>query len=136
MNDRFTLPDWSAFAALDDSDVMGGAPYVLEVTSPGVDRPLTQRRHWLRARGRLVVVTLADGGTVTGRLTAADDDGLVVDDRTLAWDDVRRGKVEVEFNRVEDAVLDDLDGADDDTDDDTDDDDADDDGTDTDGKEA
>jgi ribosome maturation factor RimP len=84
---------------LDDSDAMGGTPYVLEVTSPGVDRPLSERRHWLRARGRLVRVTLRDGGSVAGRLTAAGDEGLVVDGRTVVWEDVVRGRVEVEFSR-------------------------------------
>jgi len=88
---------------LDDSDAMGGTPYVLEVTSPGVDRPLTERRHWLRARGRLVRVTLRDGGALTGRLTDAGDEGLVVDGRPVVWDDVTRGRVEVEFNRPDDA---------------------------------
>ena len=84
---------------LDDSDAMGGAPYVLEVTSPGVNRPLTERRHWLRARGRLVRVTLRAGGTHTGRLTEVTDDGVVVDGRTVVWDDAARGRVEVEFSR-------------------------------------
>ena len=84
---------------LDDSDAMGGAPYVLEVTSPGVDRPLTERRHWLRARGRLVHVTLRAGGTHRGRLTEVSDEGVVVDGRTVVWDDAARGRVEVEFNR-------------------------------------
>src|SRR3982751_6230174 len=51
--------------ALDSSDVMGGQPYVLEVTSPGTDRPLTEPRHWRRAVGRLVKVDLADGSTRT-----------------------------------------------------------------------
>ncbi|HYZ57205.1 MAG TPA: ribosome maturation factor RimP, partial [Streptosporangiaceae bacterium] len=36
---------------LDASDVMGEMPYTLEVSSPGVDRPLTQPRHWQRAVG-------------------------------------------------------------------------------------
>src|SRR6202041_124242 len=46
---------------LDDSGVMGEAAYTLEVSSPGVDRPLTEARHWRRARGRLVRVPLAPG---------------------------------------------------------------------------
>jgi ribosome maturation factor RimP len=83
---------------LDDSDAMGSTPYVLEVTSPGVDRPLTERRHWLRARGRLVRVTLRAGGTHTGRLTEVNDEGVVVDGRTVVWGDASRGRVEVEFN--------------------------------------
>jgi len=102
-------------AALDTSDVMGGTPYVLEVSSPGVDRPLTERRHWSRARGRLVNARLADGTEATGRLTAVDDDGIELEGRRLAWADVGRGRVEIEFARLDDAADDvPLDGAPDD----------------------
>ena len=83
---------------LDDADAMGGGPYTLEVSSPGVDRPLAQRRHWARARGRLVRVVLRDGGARTGRLTEVDDDGIAVDGVQLAWTDIARGAVEVEFS--------------------------------------
>src|SRR3954470_22839293 len=62
---------------LDETDAMGGSAYTLEVTSPGVDRPLTERRHWSRARGRLVRVVLRDGGTRTGRLEEVGDPGVV-----------------------------------------------------------
>ena len=87
-------------AALDDADLMGGAAYVLVVSSPGVGRPLTERRHWARARGRMVVVGVRDGGAVRGRLAEVDDEGLTFDDgRRLCWAEVDRGRVEVEFNR-------------------------------------
>ena len=87
-------------AALDTSDVMGGAPYVLEVSSPGVDRPLVERRHWSRARGRLVRVALVDGGSARGRLAGVDDAGLQLDGgQRLDWDVVGSGRVEVEFSR-------------------------------------
>ena len=90
--------------ALDESNVMGGAPYVLEVTSPGVDRPLTEPRHWRRATARLVKATLADGTTVLGRITAADDDSVTLDvegkARRLEWAAVTSGRVQVEFNRT------------------------------------
>jgi len=84
-------------AVLDDSDVMGTQPYVLEVSSPGVDRPLTERRHWLRARRRLVVASLADGTKLEGRLAAVDEAGITLDDRVLAWAEIRNGRVQVEF---------------------------------------
>ncbi|GGQ38007.1 ribosome maturation factor RimP [Actinomadura coerulea] len=64
---------------LDGSDVMGSSPYVLEVTSPGVDRPLTEPRHWRRAVGRLVVAPLAEGGQIEGRVVAADDEAVEID---------------------------------------------------------
>jgi ribosome maturation factor RimP len=96
--------------ALDDSDALGGSPYVLEVTSPGVDRPLTERRHWSRARGRLVVATVTDAGDrghapseVTGRVVAVTDDGVTLDTegdhRLLPWPTLGKGAVQVEFNR-------------------------------------
>lgn len=80
-----------------------GASYVLEVSSPGVDRPLTELRHWRRNVGRLVLVTRREGEPVTGRLTAADDDGVTLDDATrFAYDDLTRGSVQVEFTRKND----------------------------------
>jgi ribosome maturation factor RimP len=91
--------------ALDDLDVMGNAPYVLEVTSPGVDRPLTEPRHWRRATGRLVRTALADGGQVEGRVVAADDDAVVLEvagrRRRFGHAELGRGRVQVEFRRPE-----------------------------------
>ena len=91
-------------AVLDEQDLVAGA-YVLEVTSPGVDRPLTQPRHWRRAAGRLVEVTV-DGATLTGRVVAADDDGVQLsgsdEPRRVAWSQLGPGRVQVEFNRTSD----------------------------------
>lgn len=93
--------------ALDASDALGDAPYVLEVTSPGVDRPLTLPRHWRRAVGRLVTCALEDGTTLSGRVTAADDVEAVLDvDGTavaVPFSDVRRAQVDIEWSRP-DAV--------------------------------
>jgi ribosome maturation factor RimP len=95
-------------AALDDSDVMGGSPYVLEVTSPGVDRPLTEPRHWRRAQSRLVEATLADQATLTGRVVDAGDDGVLLDvageQRMVPWPELASGRVQVEFNRPADVA--------------------------------
>ncbi|WP_436777696.1 ribosome maturation factor RimP [Yinghuangia sp. YIM S09857] len=89
--------------ALDASDVMGSQPYVLEVTTPGVDRPLTAERHWRRSVGRLVEVQLVEGGKVTGRVKAADADGVDLDvdgtTRRVAYADVAKAAVQIEFNR-------------------------------------
>ncbi len=97
--------------ALDASDAMGADAYTLEVTSPGIDRPLTLPRHWRRNVGRRVRVVLTDGTTWDGRIRGADDDALVVaaDERGTAetaerrtpWSDVVRGEVQVEFKRPE-----------------------------------
>jgi len=90
-------------AQLDDSDAMGGSPYVLEVTSPGVDRPLTAPRHWRRNRTRLVKVATAEATALEGRLVEVDDDGIGVESdgvvTRLAWDRVASGRVQVAFNR-------------------------------------
>jgi ribosome maturation factor RimP len=91
-------------AALDTVAVMGDFPYTLEVSSPGVDRPLTDRRHWRRAVGRLVRVTVTDSGgsrPVSGRIAAADADGVTLDiegaRRRFAYAVLGPGAIQVEF---------------------------------------
>ncbi|WP_137294836.1 ribosome maturation factor RimP [Nocardioides dongxiaopingii] len=90
----------------DLAEAMGQQPYTLEVTSRGVDRPLTLPRHWRRNADRLVKVTLVEGGTVTGRIGASDDDpdGAVVldvdgDETRLPYADIAKALVQIEFNR-------------------------------------
>ena len=90
---------------LDETDVMGEQPYTLEVTSPGTDRPLTHPRHWRRNQGRLVKATLADGRTLTGRITDSDDTRAVLDvdgnRDEVGYADVKKAKIQLEFNRKE-----------------------------------
>jgi len=90
-------------AALDTVAVMGDFPYTLEVSSPGVDRPLTDPRHWRRAVGRLVQVTVADSGPISGRIVAADSDGVTLDiegaRRRFGYAALGAGAVQVEFGR-------------------------------------
>ena len=114
--DAVTTASQAISQALDASDVMGQTPYVLEVSSPGVDRPLVERRHWKRARGRLVAVRPAGGDQLQGRLSAVDEDGLVIDGRTLAWSEVAGGRVEVEFGRLPEDDADDEDDENDEND--------------------
>jgi ribosome maturation factor RimP len=93
-------------AALDDHDsVVGAAPYVLEVSSPGVDRPLTAPRHWRRSTGRLVQVSVAGRGSVRGRVRRADEQAVVLDvdgvECTFGYEALGQGRVQVEFSREE-----------------------------------
>ncbi|MGH3457158.1 ribosome maturation factor RimP [Aeromicrobium sp.] len=94
--------------ALDASDVMGEQPYTLEVTSRGVDRPLTMPRHWRRNLGRLVIADLADGSRLKGRIAAVNDDEtsdgsveVTVDgrQRRLVLSDVATARIEPELTR-------------------------------------
>ena len=88
-------------AALDAAAVMGDFPYTLEVSSPGVDRPLTEPRHWRRAAGRLVQVAAADAGVVSGRVVSADADGVTLDvegaRRRFSYAALGAGAIQVEF---------------------------------------
>ena len=88
---------------LDDTDVMGPGAYALEVTTPGVDRPLTERRHFRRARTRLVRLHRHEAPELLGRLVDVDDEGPLLDvdgsRHRVPWDRVRTASVEVEFRR-------------------------------------
>ena len=115
-----------------NDDGMGRPPYVLEVSSPGVDRPLTGPRHWRRNTGRLVTVPVGPAGQtteVTGRVTAVDDAGVTLaveaqgkpgakkrppTPRQVPWAELGNGRVQVEFGRpgADDLPGDDLTGDD------------------------
>lgn len=92
-------------ARLDSGNAMGDAPYTLEVSSPGVDRPLISPRHWRRAAGRLVTVEPAAATSVSGRVVGADDQGVTLDIagqiRTFGYGDLGPGRVQVEFGRLD-----------------------------------
>ncbi|CAM3943074.1 ribosome maturation factor RimP [Nocardioides zeicaulis] len=88
---------------LDESDVMGEMPYTLEVTSRGVDRPLTLPRHWRRNEDRLVKANLADGSGLTGRVLSSTDDAVTLDvdgtHREVPYAEISKALVQIEFNR-------------------------------------
>ena len=100
--DDIALVSHELSAKLDASGIMGEAPYTLEVSSPGVDRPLTQPRHWRRAVGRLVIVPVTQG-MVHGRVAAAGENGIVLDvegeQREFGFAELGPGRVQVEFRR-------------------------------------
>lgn len=101
---------------LDDSDVMGQLPYTLEVTSRGVDRPLTAPRHWRRNADRLVKITLTDGSSMTGRVGDCGEETVIIEvsgvDKLVAYDTIARALVQIEFNRkTADPALADTGGA-------------------------
>jgi ribosome maturation factor RimP len=91
---------------LDESDVMGQQAYTLEVSSPGVDRPLTLPRHWRRNAGRLVKVTRDEGEPVTGRITTSDEDGALLDvegtEHRVPYSEVKKARIQIEFKKESD----------------------------------
>jgi ribosome maturation factor RimP len=91
-------------AALDESAAMGEAPYLLDVGSPGVDRPLTLLRHWRRNTGRLVRLVAHDGSASTGRVLGATGEA---DDRAPAEVrlDIDGGEVAIDVAGIKRAVV-------------------------------
>ncbi len=113
---------------LDGAAAMGETSYTLEVSSPGVDRPLTEPKHWRRAVGRLVTVPLrsrnhpapgspADSQAVTGRITGTDGHGVRLDvdgqSREFGYSELGPGRIQIEFAPLDDHLDDSADlGAD------------------------
>jgi ribosome maturation factor RimP len=96
-------------AKLDETDAMGEGEYDLEVGSPGAERALTERRHYLRAVNRLVKFQLTEGDELTARILTVDDEGMDLEvpgvkgrkptARRIAFDEIDKARVQVEFNR-------------------------------------
>ena len=92
---------------LDVAPFMGETPFTLEVTSPGVDRPLTLPRHFAKNHDRLLKVIRNDGTEVVGRIASNTDESVTLTvttkkeshEEVLAFVDIKRALVEVEFSR-------------------------------------
>ena len=105
--DQVTSVSRNISELLDTADFMGETAFTLEVTSPGVDRPLTLPRHWQKNLKRLVKVVYLDGSVVSGRISAVEESHVVLiedikgksKEHTVAFADVKRATVEIEFNR-------------------------------------
>ncbi|WP_342022137.1 ribosome maturation factor RimP [Arthrobacter citreus] len=116
--------------AMDADPHDDGRPYSLEVSSPGVSRPLTEPRHWRRNVGRMVNVNVMTGDDVKGRLVSVEADGITLipelpvkkgmkpkqgEQMSLPFGNIRKGRVEVEFAHIEDVPLDGIAGSDEET---------------------
>lgn len=105
--DQVTVASKLVSELLDDAPFMGETPFTLEVTSPGIDRPLTLPRHFAKNADRLLKVTKTDGEVVTGRILANTEVDITltvtekkdVKEVTIALVDIKRAQVEIEFNR-------------------------------------
>jgi ribosome maturation factor RimP len=105
--DQVTVASKLVSELLDDAPFMGETPFTLEVTSPGIDRPLTLPRHFAKNVDRLLKVTKTDGEVVTGRILSNSESDVTltvtekkdVKEVTIALVDIKRAQVEIEFNR-------------------------------------
>lgn len=108
--DDMALASRELSATLDRAAAMGEASYTLEVSSPGVDRPLTEPKHWRRAVGRVVSAPLrsqpgtsatSPDATVTGRVAGADSSGVRIDvdgaSREFGYSELGPGRIQIEF---------------------------------------
>jgi ribosome maturation factor RimP len=116
-----------ALDAEEAAAVLGEQEYLLEVSSPGTDRPLTLPRHWRRAVTRLVNVKLHDGSELVGRVLDSDETGVLlevnvkppkpgmrtdkVEEKRFEFASIAKARVEIEFNRKGEEELDDADDA-------------------------
>ena len=79
---------------------LGETPFTLEVTSPGLDRPLTKVRHWQKNINRLVKVVLLDGSEIKGRIKDVNEVSARVDEKNINYSDIKRATLEIEFKPV------------------------------------
>jgi ribosome maturation factor RimP len=79
---------------------LGETPFTLEVTSPGLDRPLTKVRHWQKNINRLVKVVLLDGSEIKGRIKNVNEVSATVDEKNINYSDIKRATLEIEFKPV------------------------------------
>jgi len=99
--DEVTVVSRKVSDILDTYSQLGDLPFTLEVTTPGVDRPLTMPRHCAKNVGRLVKIIPLDGDSFVSRIASVNADSVTLESREIAFTDIKRAQIEIEFNRKE-----------------------------------
>jgi ribosome maturation factor RimP len=97
--DQVTVATKAISEIVENLPTLGNNPFTLEVTSPGLDRPLTKPRHWRKNQDRLIKIVLTDGKEVKGRIKDSSETSVTVDDQTINFADIKRATLEVEFKK-------------------------------------
>ena len=84
---------------LEEFSAVGDSPFTLEVTSPGVDRPLTELRHWRKNIGRLVNIVTKEDKEISGRIQSVGSNGVTIDEIEYELTAIKRAQIQIEFNR-------------------------------------
>ena len=98
--DQVTVATKAISEIVENLPTLGNNPFTLEVTSPGLDRPLTKPRHWRKNKDRLIKIVLNDGKEVTGRLKDSTEADVTVDEQNVKFADIKRATLEIEFKQV------------------------------------
>ena len=98
--DQVTVATKAISEIVENLPTLGNNPFTLEVTSPGLDRPLTKPRHWRKNKDRLVKIVLNDGKEITGRIKDSTEADVTVDEQNVKFADIKRATLEIEFKQV------------------------------------
>ena len=98
--DQVTVATKAISEIMETISAVGDNSFTLEVTSPGVDRPLTKARHWQKNINRLVKVVLLDGSEIKGRIKDVKEVSATVDEKNINYSDIKRATLEIEFKQV------------------------------------
>ena len=97
--DQVTVATKAISEIVENLPTLGNNPFTLEVTSPGLDRPLTKPRHWRKNQDRLIKVILNDGKEINGRIKDSTESSVTVDEQVINFADIKRATLEVEFKK-------------------------------------
>jgi ribosome maturation factor RimP len=97
--DQVTVATKAISEIVENLPTLGNNPFTLEVTSPGLDRPLTKPRHWRKNQDRLIKIILNDGKEIMGRIKDSTESSVNVDDQKINFADIKRATLEVEFKK-------------------------------------
>ena len=97
--DQVTVATKAISEIVENLPTLGNNPFTLEVTSPGLDRPLTKPRHWQKNIDRLIKIVLTDGKEIKGRIKESTETSVTVNEQVINFADIKRATLEVEFKK-------------------------------------
>ena len=101
--DQVTAVSKEVSAIVEVLPALGDTHFTVEVTSPGVDRPLTKPRHWRKNHGRLIAITQHDDKQIKGRIGDSTEIDVEIDSVKIAFAAIKKAILEIEFKSLKAA---------------------------------
>lgn len=97
--DQVTVVTRSISDAIENLASLGTTPFTLEVTSPGIDRPLTLPRHWRKNIGKLAKIDLGEGKSIESRILSVTEDSVILESGEVKFDLIKKATLVIEFKK-------------------------------------
>ena len=93
------------YKIIEDKNFFPPGDYSLEVSSPGIDKPLKLQRQYLKNVGRNIEIQFNDGSAKTGRLLQVSSDDIILEETTGKGKKAETKQLVIPFSNIKTTTV-------------------------------